>query len=597
MTIVDLRKATLIGLANQRREVLAGLQALGVLHLETLSETTAATAHIGEVDADLTEAIAFLLAAPFKRRQIKDPTDFDPATVTRDALRIRETMRELEDRREALIDRIENLEPWGNFDFPDLDDLSGYKLWFYILPHYQMARVVASDLVWQVVHRDNRDAYLVVVSKTEPPEDAMPVPRVHTGSITLARLQEDLDRVEIAMEEAAIERTQLTRWIHLLLSGKADYENRLSLNRAELVVLDAGEVFAVAGWAPEDTGERLAAFASQHGLALLWEAPSAEDAPPTLLKNPPEVAAGADIVNFFQTPGYGSWDPSAVIFFSFAVFFALILSDAGYALVFTLFPLLMWRKLSRSPRGRRLGLLGLAMGLAGVVYGALVGSYFGTPPPAPFLAQVAILDVRDFDAMIRLSVFIGIIHIAVANLARAWAARGSSIALAPLGWFFLIAAGTAYWLQGEPTLVSWISGGLGLGAVLFFSGSAPLAGAAGIGRRLFEGLKGLTDVTKAFGDVLSYLRLFALGLASASLATTFNQMAADVAERFAGIGIVFAAMLLVLGHALNFVLAVVSGVVHGLRLNLIEFYNWSISQEGYPFRAFAKKEIDPWNRS
>ena len=95
-----------------------------------------------------------------------------------------------------------------------------------------------------------------------------------------------------------------------------------------------------------------------------------------------------------------------------------------------------------------------------------------------------------------------------------------------------------------------------------------------------------------FGDVLSYLRLFALGLASASLAITFNQIASDVAAAAPGAGLLLQLLILLLGHGLNLALAVISGVVHGLRLNFIEFFTWGMEEEGRPFRPFHKKEIE-----
>jgi V/A-type H+-transporting ATPase subunit I len=103
----------------------------------------------------------------------------------------------------------------------------------------------------------------------------------------------------------------------------------------------------------------------------------------------------------------------------------------------------------------------------------------------------------------------------------------------------------------------------------------------------------LTRITSAFGDVMSYLRLFALGLASASLAIAFNGLAKDVHENVPGIGFFFAIIIILIGHTINLVLCIVSGFVHGLRLNLIEFFGWSIPDEGRPFRAFRKKEVTP----
>jgi V/A-type H+-transporting ATPase subunit I len=142
----------------------------------------------------------------------------------------------------------------------------------------------------------------------------------------------------------------------------------------------------------------------------------------------------------------------------------------------------------------------------------------------------------------------------------------------------------------------WLIGSIGTGLlmVLLFNSDRPFKGPLNILLRFLDGLKGVAGVTTAFGDVLSYLRLFALGLASASLAVTFNDLANQAMGAGPGVGLLLALLILALGHVLNLVLAVVSGVVHGLRLNLIEFYNWGINEEGYPFNAFRKKETVTW---
>ncbi len=95
-----------------------------------------------------------------------------------------------------------------------------------------------------------------------------------------------------------------------------------------------------------------------------------------------------------------------------------------------------------------------------------------------------------------------------------------------------------------------------------------------------------------FGDALSYLRLFALGLASAKLSETFNELGASAWDN-AGFGVIAAIGIVILGHTLNLLLSIMSGVVHGLRLNCIEFYKWSLPEEGYSFKAFAKKAKQP----
>jgi V/A-type H+-transporting ATPase subunit I len=108
---------------------------------------------------------------------------------------------------------------------------------------------------------------------------------------------------------------------------------------------------------------------------------------------------------------------------------------------------------------------------------------------------------------------------------------------------------------------------------------------------MLEGIKGLTMLTKVFGDLLSYLRLFALGLASSSLAVIFNHNAAHALREQTGMNILNCLLIWVTGHTVNLSLCLMSGIVHGLRLNFIEYFSWSVSEEGYPFKAFSKKEI------
>jgi V/A-type H+-transporting ATPase subunit I len=133
--------------------------------------------------------------------------------------------------------------------------------------------------------------------------------------------------------------------------------------------------------------------------------------------------------------------------------------------------------------------------------------------------------------------------------------------------------------------------GLGAAAVLLFTGEH-----APPGRRLLQGLLALTRISSAFGDVLSYLRLFALGLASASLALAFNDLASQIAAAAPGLGKLLALLVLLVGHGLNFLLGITSGFIHGLRLNFIEFFNWSVPEEGTPFRPFSRKESSSWSR-
>jgi V/A-type H+-transporting ATPase subunit I len=436
------------------------------------------------------------------------------------------------------------------------------------------------------------------------------VPRDHTGAVSLAEVERQLEAAELALEDAQAERRALTRWIHLLTKHFARAEDQAVLRHAQSQALDVDGLFAVQGWVGVSRLPAVDALAQEQGLALLIEDPAPDDAPPTLLSNPERLGAGEDLVQFYQMPAYDSFDPSRVLFFSFAIFFAMILSDAGYAALLGLGLLLFWGKLGSSPAGRRFRVLASAIAGASFAWGVAVGSYFGFSPPVGSLpAQLHVLDLNDFDTMMRLSVAVGVFHVVLGNLVRMGNLWPRLQALAPLGWTLVALGGFTLWLAisaldgatdavrstgAGPALLAQTAGyagiGLGLALVFFASSARPVTGLGSVLMRGLDGLMALTQVTKIFGDTLSYLRLFALGLASASLALTFNDLARQVGEQVPGLGLLLQILLLLIGHGLNMALGLVSGVVHGLRLNYIEFYNWALSGEGYPFRPFKKTE-------
>ncbi|MGF1529433.1 MAG: V-type ATP synthase subunit I, partial [Candidatus Competibacterales bacterium] len=317
--------------------------------------------------------------------------------------------------------------------------------------------------------------------------------------------------------------------------------------------------------------------------------------PPTLLSNPEALAGGEQLATFYRVPGYGTWDPSAVLLGSFALFFAMILADAGYALVLLGGLLYAWQPLGHHEVGRRLRTLGLGVLLVATGYGVLAGSYFGlTPPTDSFLASLHLLDLDDFDAMMVLAVAVGALHVVLGHVISAWHAGPFPAWVPPVGWIVVMAGATALALGDE--VLGWVGAtamGVGLLAVVAFASRRPVTSPKALALRVGEGLLALAQVTQLFGDVLSYLRLFALGLASASLAVTFNTLADQVRTEVPGLGLLLALLVLGLGHAINLALGLMSGLVHGLRLNYIEFFNWSLLREGHPFRAFARKERRP----
>jgi V/A-type H+-transporting ATPase subunit I len=206
-----------------------------------------------------------------------------------------------------------------------------------------------------------------------------------------------------------------------------------------------------------------------------------------------------------------------------------------------------------------------------------------TPAEGTPLTALKVLDLDDYSTMMRLSILIGVGHLILANAVDAWRQRRSAGALAPMGWITILLGAIVLWLGGGPSAAAGRAGlfamGAGVIAVVFFTSVEEK-----IGKRLVKGLLGLTRISGAFG------------LATSSLAVAFNGLADQVGSAVRGFGILLALLVLLIGHGLNFSLAIMSGFIHGLRLNFIEFFNWSIPEEGYPFRAFTRKETSSWNR-
>lgn len=598
MAIVKLKKLTFCGLIEDKARVLDQLQTMGDLHLIPLTPSRRSREREGGKQSEqMMQALRYLRSSPNKRHQVKRSKNFNSDHVVDQVLKLKSKTRELTDKYDALQKRIKELEPWGDFQLPETGLLAGQRFWFYIIPKRMMNKLKDCDYTWQTVHQDNLFCYVVVIAETEPPENALPVARTHTGSIALSELEHQRDELELALEDLQAQRESLTRWTYLLTLHCNEAWNFDNLQQAQILTRDESSVFAVQGWLPEKHLQRYQAFAEQQGLALLIEEPTEEDRPPTLLENPPQLAGGEELVNFYQTPHYGGWDPSAMVFFSFSLFFALILSDAGYAAVFALFLLFKWRQLGKNVKGRRIRVLAANTIFLSLLWGVLCGSYFGyAPKPESVFSELKFFDLNDFSGMMRLTIAIGVVHIAMANLIKAYQLMPSSQALGPIGWVGLVVGGFCLWLSpADKQAILSIFGKslLIVGAVLLvlFNSHRRIKHWSDWFLRLLDGLKSLIGITQLFGDVLSYMRLFALGLASASLALTFNHLAEQVHHNLPGPGLFFSIMILLLGHGLNLLLCILSGVVHGLRLNFIEFYNWSVSDEGYPFKAFSKKGV------
>lgn len=596
MAIVALKKLTLFGSSADRDQMLEVLQTLGCAHLIALQEPGYSDDQVSSARFEKTlKALKYLSQYPGRNQYLDAAGELDLDDLVDRILAIQLQERQLRDQRTLMVERIKAIEPWGNIEFPENSSLSGFRLWFYRVPAKAVAAMNRVDSVWQCVHRDDRYHYIVVIDRNEPAPSSMPVPRTPMGAQSLSRLKQELNQLDRSLASLHREREKLGQGSGQIAAGLAKLQDEFQLKVAESFSVELDGIFLIQAWVPASALIGIKQFVDRHTWAMCCSDPNEKENPPTLLSNPEALAGGEELIRFYHPPGYFGWDPSILLFFSFAVFFSMILSDAGYAALFGLLLAVFWRKLGQTKTRLRLRRLAAVAIASASGWGIAAGSYFGVSPSAGnVLAQLVIIDVNDVDSMMALSIAVGTAHIALANIIVFWQRFGRMQALASLGWLCVLIGGFLQWhatyQQGVfPSQLIAALLGSGILLILFFSGKRSIKSPVDVLRQLWDGVVRLMKLSQLFGDVLSYLRLFALGLSSASMALVFNQLAESVASSLPGVGIVLAVLVLLLGHLLNLLLCLMSGVVHGLRLNFIEFFRWGITEEGHPFKPFAKR--------
>ncbi|GGY37217.1 V-type ATP synthase subunit I [Bacterioplanes sanyensis] len=604
MSIARFRKILLAGPLSERQRLLRSWQAFGRLHIISRDGSQGFERQLSPRDKRAYEAMKHLQLSANARR----PLQHWPKTLLQqhnvveaanqlvdDVLDNANQIRQVGDEADSLRERINALRPWGDFRLPPDSSVDKFRLWFYRLPVNQRDALDELELPWQIAGRSSRFYYLIVVSATEPPVDLLPVPREHLGSRSLQQLELELEASESRLEDLQLERERLTRFRELLRRHLVAADNEAVYRYVMAQTEQHQQLFSLSAWVPEEALAELDTMATELGFAWSAADPLPEEQPPTLLQPAKALRPGAMLASVYQLPAYRSWDPSGHLYLSFVLFFAMILSDAGYSLVLLLALGVFWRSLGRNDSGRTLRQLMVSLLGGALCWGVAAGSYLGYDiaqvAPDYWLAGLKVIDLSNYDAMMKISVIAGVGHVIVANLSLAWARRRQwSQVVTRLAWVVMTAAGLGAWLLPAQQTHMLILAGVAAAAILLFAAWPSQGGLKQRAISLGKGALALANVTKLFGDVLSYMRLFALGLASASLGLTFNDLAAGAAASSPGVGIVSAALIFLLGHSINLALAIMSGVVHGLRLNFIEFYNWGEPGEGYAYQPFRLRE-------
>lgn len=366
-------------------------------------------------------------------------------------------------------------------------------------------------------------------------------------------------------------------------------ETACALQIAERAALSRDNLFVVSGWVPVAELSALEKALSPLSVGITARLPNDDEEPPTLISYPAWARPIAGLFKILSAAaGYREFDPSAMFMVTVPLFAAMLISDWGYSLVLLTASLIAGKKIRAAMGAPFLHLLRI-IASAGLIWGLIANSFFGYG-----LLPITFVPVDEQKTSTDLLMFIaftlGAIHLTIAWLWQVVRLFPGINMLAPLGWA-LIVLGMYGLIQNlllaeAQIKIAFFSDGfpyiLGAGTILAVGFRDPAHPLRGI-------LIGLIDLPLSaigkFGDVMSYVRLMAVGLAGSLLAVRFNEMA-NLAG--AELGIIAQIIILFLGHSLNLALCCIAIFAHGVRLNMLEFStNLGLTWSGRPFRPLT----------
>jgi V/A-type H+-transporting ATPase subunit I len=586
--IVKMKKLTLLCTRDSREETLAALRDLGVVHLQHIQPPEGADL---EEARNLVDHLNRALEVLPKHPHIK-PSGKTPYEVVKSVWELIHRKQALAEQIDALELEIRHYEPFGSFSPESVRELAeqGITVKLCKLPLKEMP-AIPDNVKLAELSRDRSSVYvaLIVHGELDLAVEEIPLPK------------QSLDAMRIRLEElrAALAQTDEEFFgfagDHTAVSELAgDAEDRVKYLEARTGMGAAEDVWYLRGFFPAEQEKAMRVAAAKNGWAVLVEAPLADDPVPTLLRNPKWVKPIKAVLDMIGViPGYHELDISALFLIFLSIFFAFLVGDAGYGLLFIGLTLFFKRKL-RGNEAAKPGLnLLMIMSTCTVVWGALTGTWFGITPdilPAP-LQSLRWNYLTGSDELVAQHIMficfvIGTVHLSIAHIWNFFRKINSWGCLSDLGWLCSTATmffGVCYMVLGyafPPVMLYVLSAG-----IILIILSLVL-------EKSWFGLVTLTlDVIANFVDIISYVRLYAVGAASFAIANSFNKMAVDaLGSKGIIVGGLIAALCIFGGHILNIVLGAMAILVHGIRLNTLEFSGHAgVRWAGVPFKPFAKR--------
>ncbi len=638
----DVKKFLFMGLESDRKAFFEQAQEAGVVHfIET------GPAKIKEVPQEvqmMAQAIKILRGLPPVEQEETEEYALAEGLVKK-ILSLKQTQDKLLE--EERLDRLEmsRIEVFGDFSKEDIAyiEQEGHcKIQFYCA---REGFAESEELPREVIYVGTNHSldYFVGVNKEPKQFEKMSEIHIDTPLGALKRRYREVHKEIFQVEQRIKTYAKYNTFLHHALIYKL---NTYHLHAAESAVKPVmeGNIFAIEGWVPVHQIAQLRQLVERFNVHIEEIAIETFDVIPTYLENKGAARVGEDLVHIYDTPSNTDKDPSLWVLFAFSLFFAFIIGDAGYGLILLCVALYIRYKFSITHSvGKRVLSLFMILCFFVIGWGLLTNTFFGisidlnnpirkmsmmnwlverkaayvlkhkdetyhewvkkypqlkgVTNPHEFLEKASTVEpngkvnyemANKFadNIMLELALLIGVIHISLSMiryLNRHWK---------NIGWLLFI-AGCYLYLPSFLHAVSIIDFVFDItpqqaaesGLYLIYGGLAIAFILTVFESKFLALLDMINMVIQLFADSLSYLRLYALGLAGAMLASTTNELAASV-------NIVFAIVILILGHTVNIVLSIMSGVIHGLRLNFLEWYHYSFEGGGKLFDPLRKLKIE-----
>ena len=587
--IVPMKKATIIFQSGNADATVDTVRKLGVMQVEhqNIPEGGKISALLEKV-ALINSSIDVLNQLPISERknQPQGPISGDWREVAGSIIETGRKQEQLELSRRNIIGQINEWERWGDIDQAEVRSLAqnGIHLKLYQVPVRELGKF-PDDIVVKTIYIAGDIAHVVAISRREfecgfkeviPPEQG------------LSRLKERLVEHTRSMEMNKSGILNSAGFYDDLLDIKRRLEKEIEFQEVLAGMGTEGALSYITGYVPSDLEDSLIGDARKNGWGILIAEPSPDDNVPTLLRNPRWVEMIKPVLGLLGlTPGYRELDISLVFLIFFSIFFGILIGDAGYGLVYVIITLLLslWlkKKMMMTGEMKITLILFYLLGSCAIIWGVLTGTFFGQ-----WGLTALVPELNDSAFVTTLCFFLGALHLSIAHCWRAALKYPSVKALADVGYICIL--WTAFFLAntlilGDP----FPSFGLWLviaGIILVILFTNPKRS------NIFKGIgEGLGTIALSFmnniTDVISYIRLFAVGMATLAVANTTNYLASGFGSGI--IAGVAGAVILLSGHSLNLILGLMSVLVHGVRLNVLEFSGHAnVTWSGTPFEPLKE---------